>query len=250
MRSLYAGLAAVAFAAVLLTPAASARRTPHHAASCPPGVSDADYCQGPPSIDGSPQTCLNPTHAYVDVSTSVAGDLIVAFVRSDSPASDGNTSVVTGGGLSWHRVAQENKALGDAEVWVATAPARLHDVAITATATKYQGYDEALTVIAFENASGIGASGTFYSQDGAPTGTIRTTAADSWVFAAGDDWLASKARTAGPNQTIEEEDYDKVGDTYWVQSTKAPTAAAGTPVTINDTAPAHDPYNLVLVEIV
>jgi hypothetical protein len=40
-----------------------------------------------------------------------------------------------------------------------------------------------------------------------------------------------------------------VGDTYWVQRRSATTPAAGTVVTINDTAPTTDRWNLSLVEI-
>ena len=38
-------------------------------------------------------------------------------------------------------------------------------------------------------------------------------------------------------------------DTFWVQRTNNVTLPAGTTVTIKDTAPTADPYNLVLVEI-
>jgi uncharacterized protein (TIGR03437 family) len=38
-------------------------------------------------------------------------------------------------------------------------------------------------------------------------------------------------------------------DTYWVQRMSGTTAASGTSVTINDTAPTGDPYNLSIVEI-
>ena len=40
-----------------------------------------------------------------------------------------------------------------------------------------------------------------------------------------------------------------VGDTYWVQSRTAPTPAAGTRVTVNDTAPTKDMWNPALVEV-
>ncbi|MGO9900292.1 MAG: hypothetical protein ACLP0J_11490 [Solirubrobacteraceae bacterium] len=53
----------------------------------------------------------------------------------------------------------------------------------------------------------------------------------------------------GPGQTVQHTYTDRVGDTYWVQSTTAPTPVSGTSVTINDTAPTADPYNLVLVEV-
>jgi hypothetical protein len=40
-----------------------------------------------------------------------------------------------------------------------------------------------------------------------------------------------------------------VGDTYWVQRQNAPTPTSGTNVTINDTAPAADRYDLSIVEV-
>jgi len=40
-----------------------------------------------------------------------------------------------------------------------------------------------------------------------------------------------------------------VGDTFWVQRRTASTAASGTLVTINDTAPTGDRYNLSVCEI-
>jgi hypothetical protein len=84
---------------------------------------------------------------------------------------------------------------------------------------------------------------------GAPTGSLTTSQASSWVFAIGDDWLKSIPRTLGPGQTLIHQATDSVGDTYWVQATNAITPTACTSVTINDTAPTTDPYNLVLVEI-
>jgi hypothetical protein len=242
--------AAAVLAISLLAPAASAMRHASDTAVCPPGTSDPNYCVGPPAIDGHPMTGQANGTATARVSTSAPGDLLVAFVRSDSPYTIGNASTVYGGRLKWSRVAGVNGALGDAEVWVARATSRLKCVKITASAVNFpERFDEVLTVIAFTNATGIGASGTFFSKSGAPTGSLRTTQPNSWVFAAGDDWLASKARTAGPGQTIQQQSSDAVGDTYWVQSTSAPTPVAGTKVTINDIAPTTDPYNLVLVEI-
>jgi hypothetical protein len=139
--------------------------------------------------------------------------------------------------------------MGDAEVWVARAGSRLSGAAITATATKHANFDEVLTVIAFENAPGIGATTTAFSAAGAPTASLKTTRPQTWVFAAGDDWLASINRTPGARQTIQQQSTDSAGDTYWVQPTTVPTQNAGTTVTINDTAPTGDPYDLALVEI-
>jgi hypothetical protein len=229
----------------------STRATDESLDNCPPGQSDPSYCNGPPVIDAGPVTGQTTNTATVKLTTPTPGDLIVAFVRADSPSSAGNTASVSGGpGLVWKRIARANAALGDSEVWVATAGGKLNSAAITATLTKYTGYNAALTVIAFSNASGISTAKTFSSNSGAPAGTLTTTTANTWVFAAGNDWLSSTPRTVGPAQTLQQQSFDSVGDTYWVQSTAAPTAAAGTPVTINDIAPTTDPFNLVLVDIV
>jgi hypothetical protein len=69
------------------------------------------------------------------------------------------------------------------------------------------------------------------------------------VFAVGNDWTRAVKRTLGPNQTLVSEATDPAGDTYWVQSTTTPTASAKTVVTINDTAPTNDRWNLELIEI-
>lgn len=202
-----------------------------------------------PSVDGDPFSGQAITTARTSV-TAAGGDLLVAFIRTDSPASAGNTATISGGGLAWTQVARENRALGDAEVWTATVPSGgLNNAVITAKTVKFAGYDVALTVMAFKDATGVVSSTTAFAKKGAPSATLTTTQAGSWVFAAGDDWLKSINRTPGSGQKIWQQSTDSVGDTYWVQSTNAPTANAGTPVTINDTAPTGDRFDLVLVEI-
>jgi hypothetical protein len=200
-----------------------------------------------PSIDGQASgQAINSATAHL--SSTASGDLLVAFVASDSPHTVGNTSTVSGGGVTWTLVGRENKNLGDAEIWTARATGVLHNAAITAK-VKIAGYDETITVIAFKNAPGTGKVATFTSMKGAPTGSLTTSQANSWVFAIGDDWLKSIPRTLGTGQMLIHQATDKVGDTYWVQATNGITPTAGTSVTVNDTAPKTDPYNLVLVEI-
>lgn len=206
-----------------------------------------------PAVDGSASveavsSAQKDNAATASLSTTTPGDLIVAFVGSDSPPSGGQSSVVSGGGLTWTKAGSENASLGDAEVWTAHATTALSGAQITAK-QKIQGWDEALTVVAFANAAGVGATTVKTAPKGAPSATVTTTAANSWVWASGDDWLKSIDRTPAAGQTIVHSATDKVGDTYWVQSTTAPTPATGTAVTINDTAPTGDPFNLVLVEI-
>jgi hypothetical protein len=185
--------------------------------------------------------------ASVTVSTTTAGDLLVAFVSGRGPAGKSQSASVSGG-LKWTLAGRENTGRGDAEVWDARAGGMLHKLRVTAT-QRYSGSTVTFTVVAFVNAAGIGRHATFHSGAGAPIGTLATSKNDSLVFAVGDDWLNSAARTPGAGQAIYYQSTDSAHDTYWVQATKSVAASAGTRVTINDTRPARDPYNLVLAEI-
>lgn len=206
-----------------------------------------------PAVDGTVSVASSGSaqrynSATAVLTTSVPGDLVVAFVGSDSPKSGGQSSVVSGAGLAWTQVGSQNGNRGDAEIWTARATGALSKARITAT-QKIKGWDEVLTVVAFDNATGTGAVQTVSAATGAPSASLTTTGANSWVWAMGDDWLKSIKRTVPAGQVILHQATDRVGDTYWVQSTATPTAAASTPVTINDTAPTTDPYNLVLLEV-
>jgi hypothetical protein len=65
----------------------------------------------------------------------------------------------------------------------------------------------------------------------------------------GVDWDRAVARTIGSGQTMVHQFLAPVGDTYWVQRRTAATATSGTVVTINDTAPTLDQWNLSICEI-
>jgi Domain of unknown function (DUF1929)/Bacterial Ig domain/Glyoxal oxidase N-terminus/Kelch motif len=65
----------------------------------------------------------------------------------------------------------------------------------------------------------------------------------------GNDYDNGIARTLGNNQTMVHQLLSSAGDTYWVQRQNAPTPVSGTSVTINDTAPTGDRYNLAIVEV-
>jgi hypothetical protein len=200
-----------------------------------------------PVVDDSSNLTGSTSITDTQLTTSSANDLVVAYVSADGPASGGQSVTVSGSGLTWARVAQQNGALGDAEVWAANA-GTLKKITVKVTAAK-KGYGLVLTDATYKNATGIGAKGTFKSTSGAPTGTIKTTQGNSWVWAVGFDWATATKRTVGPGQTLFSQNLDAANNTYWVQSTTSPTLAAGTSVTINDTAPTSDPYDLVLVEI-
>ncbi len=201
----------------------------------------------PPVVDDSSNQTGSTSITDTQLTTSSPNDLVVAYVSADGPASGGQSVTVSGSGLAWTRVAQQNGVLGDAEVWAANAGTN-KKITVKVTAAK-KGYGLVLTDVTYKNATGIGAKGTFKSTSGAPTGTITTTQSNSWVWAVGFDWATATKRTVGPSQTLFSQNLDAANNTYWVQSTKSPTLAAGTNVTINDTAPTTDPYDLVLVEI-
>src|SRR6185295_14398555 len=65
----------------------------------------------------------------------------------------------------------------------------------------------------------------------------------------GTDYDNPIARTLGTGQTIVHQYLATIGDTYWVQRRTIATPLAGTSVTINDTAPTTDRYNLSICEI-
>ena len=187
--------------------------------------------------------------AVANLSTTTPDDLIVAFVSSDGPDSATQKSKVTGGGLTWTLDKRTNSGWGTSEIWTAQATGTLSDAAITSTLAEPGDFGTALTVVAFSHATGIGQSVGASGTTGAPTASLTTSGTDGWVFAVGNDWTASVPRTLGPDQTLLTQSTDARGDTYWVQYQTAAASAAGTSVTINDTAPTDDRWNLTLIEI-
>ena len=184
--------------------------------------------------------------------TAATGEVLLAFVSSDGPdAAGGQTVTVSGAGLTWTPVKRANGQAGDAEVWTATAPSVLTSVTVTSTPGK-SGYDQDLTVVAMEGAAGVGTSVAASASGGAPTVSVTTTGpAASLVFAVGDDWDNAVARTLPSGQVLLDQWVDTaVGDTYWTQYTNQAVSPAGTVVTMKDTAPSSDRWNMVAVELV
>ncbi|MDQ1475116.1 MAG: large repetitive protein, partial [Actinomycetota bacterium] len=180
--------------------------------------------------------------------TSLAGDLIVAFVSADGPASSTTTTSVTGSGLTWTLDQRGNSQAGTTEVWHANASTALTNAVVTATSSS--GLDISITVVAFNGASGIGAHVSAGARTGAPSATLTTAGSGSLVYAVGNDYDRATARTTGSGESIVHQWVDTVsGDTFWVQSANAPTGAPGSSVTMDDTAPTTDRWNLTAVEI-
>jgi hypothetical protein len=186
------------------------------------------------------------------LTTSAPGELLLAFVTSDGPSGAGSMtfSGVTGGGLTWHLVRRANAQAGTAEIWAASAAAVLTNATVTATRAS-GSYAGSITVVALSGAdltapvASAGAS----AATGAPTVTLTTTRAGSWVWGVGNDWDRATARTVGSGQTKVDEYLATVGDTLWVQRQNAAAPLPGTAVTLNDTAPTSDRWNLAAVEV-
>jgi hypothetical protein len=78
-----------------------------------------------------------------------------------------------------------------------------------------------------------------------------TTRNNSLVVGVGNDFDRPIARTfPTATQMLVHQYLPPVGDTYWVQRRIGVTPLSGTSVTINDTAPTGDQYNLSICEVV
>jgi hypothetical protein len=190
-------------------------------------------------------------------STTSGNELLLAFISTDY-LTGSNTTVksVTGAGLTWVLVTRTNVQSGTSEIWRAFAPAALSSVKVTANLS--QSVVSSLTVVSFTgvNTSGtygsgaIGAIGNANASSGAPAAKLVTTRNNSLVVGVANDYDNAISRTPGSYQTVVHQDLSPVGDTYWVQIQNGTTPLSGTTVTINDTAPTKDRYNLAICEIV
>ncbi|HXL91723.1 MAG TPA: IPT/TIG domain-containing protein [Streptosporangiaceae bacterium] len=225
--------------------------------SAPVTADQYTYQSPPPAIDGE-VTAKGGTTVTAELTTAGSGDLIVAFVAGDGPSFAAQTAKVSGGGLTWTLARRTNTRNGTAEVWEARASGAMTRVPITSSLA-FSIFSQVLTVVAFKNAPGTGATASMSGGTGAPSGILTTTVPNSWVFAVATDTptigLApvganTAAVTPGSSQTLIAEATASDGDTSWVQSRTTPTPAAGTAVTINDTTtPANGLWNLTLIEI-
>jgi hypothetical protein len=200
--------------------------------------------QAQESVHGRGTLTTPPFH------TAMAGEVLFAFVAQDGPAGSGKqTATVSGAGLTWKLVKRENAQSGDSEVWQATAPSVLPGATVTSTPSK-SGYSQDLTVVAMEGVSGVGAVAAGSGAKGAPSVKLTTTGATSLLFTVGNDWDNAIPWTLPSGWVLLDQWVNtSVGDTYWTQYTNTPTGAAGSVVTVSDSAPTSDQWNLVAVEL-
>ncbi|HEY5154977.1 MAG TPA: Ig-like domain-containing protein, partial [Acidimicrobiales bacterium] len=156
---------------------------------------------GAVQVDQQISATGNTTIATPAFSTAAANEQLLAFVGSDAPPGKKQTMTVTGGGLTWNLVKRSNVQPGDAEIWSATAPAVLTNIAVTATAT-LPGKNASLTVLTVQNSVGIGASSIAGGTTGAPAVALTTTGSGSMLLATGNDYDRAAGRTLGPAQAL------------------------------------------------
>ena len=221
-----------------------------------PAQTQSSY--GPLSIDAQISSDKTPssTNTTPSFSTTVANELLLAFISSDNTSAP-NTTVtgISGAGLTWQLVQRTNVQLGTAEIWRAFAPNPLTNVTVSVSLS--QSVANSVTVLSFigadpsglNGAGAIGAVGTGNASPGAPAASLVTTRSNSWVFGVGNDWDNAISRIAGANQSVIHQYLATVNDTYWVQGQNLSTPASGSTVTLNDTAPATDRYNFSIVEV-
>jgi hypothetical protein len=246
------------------------------AAACQPGNINPPYCS-PPQLNSLFGAFTNQGTVTESVYTNAPNVLLVAFLSSDGPKSGGQSMTLSctsasGGAcpVTFHKLTAENAGGGgDVEAWYADATSiisRSAPIKVTTSAVKSgcpsgtSKCDVNLSVITFQNAIspgstgvqaiGIGNSAANSSSRGAPNVTVKTSEPDSWVWAMGNDWGGGTFRTVPSGQQAPVQIVDGgLKKTFWVQSTSSYTPNNGTSVTINDTAPASDPFNYVAVEI-
>jgi chitodextrinase len=182
--------------------------------------------------------------------TTQGNELLVAFITSDGSNNSAQSfSSVTGGGLTWTLRKRVNTQQGTSEIWTASAVSVLTNASVTATRAN-GSYVGSITVATFKNANltTIGAVGGANATTGAPSASLTATQTGSVVWGVGNDWDRAVAHTAGSGQTMVDQYLATVGDSFWVQS-KDGTSTTGQIVTISDTAPTTDRWNLATIEI-
>jgi hypothetical protein len=191
-------------------------------------------------------TAVGKSTATATVTTTVAGDLLVALVAGRGPSGT-QTATVSGGGVTWHFAGRENAGRGDVEVWTATAGGILKAVPVKATA-KTSGFAVTMTVVAVKNAAAAGALAKAEAATGAPKATLKTAHNDAWVLAMADDSAHSVTPKPAAGQFVVSRVADST-DTFWAQATSQLVVTAGTSVTISDSTPTADPWDLIVVEV-
>ena len=117
---------------------------------------------------------------------------------------------------------------------------------------KVKGYDQQLTVIAVQMSDGAGASAAASGAGGLPEVSLTTDRSRHAGLRGRAPTPASATRAHAGLQpgAARHEDLDTArGDTFWSQYQGATTGPLGEVVTLADTAPSGDHWNMAAVEV-
>lgn len=197
--------------------------------------------------------------------TTPAAVLLVALVGRDTGVAAANSlGTVSGAGLTWTLAGRKTDSTGATgvitggtaqpgcvDVWWAYSAAALTSATITDTRADNGTKNHALKVMVLTGAetTWAGAVAANGAASGLPTVTLTTTAGNAWVFAASLDWAQKGLGTADTGQTIVDEFNSTSNITFHVWRQTSTTAASGTSVTNDLTAPAAEQYNIVGIEL-
>ncbi len=216
-------------------------------------VNNPPTAASPPPLKVDGQVSVNsassgPALTATGLTTTKAGDVLLAFVSADGPGTALQSSTVTGAGLTWSLVHRENTQIGSSEVWTTTAPAVLNNASVVSTLA-VPGYYQSLTVTAFSGSSGVGVSAGANALHGAPSVSLTTSTANSLLYGVGYDADDAYARTLGTGQSLVHQFLPNAAGSFWVQKHNTPVVTAGTTVAVNAVDPTSDRWNMVAVEI-
>jgi hypothetical protein len=209
----------------------------------------------PLALDVLTSAASSPGSASItspQLSTSHAGELLVAFIAADGPSRQSTQRItsVSGAGVAWALAVRSNVQAGTAEVWTAHAASRLVGVRVNASLAE-PGFEGSISIATFTGArSNAGNTESASAPSGEPEVGLKTWRQGAWVWAIGNDWDNGIARSPVAGQVVNYQHVDtNPGNTFWVQDQTSRVVTAGTRVVIADPHPTTDRWDYAAVEI-
>jgi hypothetical protein len=190
-------------------------------------------------------------------------ELLVAYVATFNEKTVSSVSAVTNPGAPDQGTVTLTRAAfaqdtypgngGYVSVWTARLPVNVVTATVTATITGAPTWSSTMWVQPYSGAGGVGVSKGLFGPPGpgatAASVTLTPQRTGSLVTGVGYDSDNITTRVAGSGQTIAEQYDDPTNFAkMWWQKRNA-TTTRGTAVTLNDTAPTNEQWDLVATEI-
>lgn len=181
-------------------------------------------------------------------STGYANEIIWAIIAGDSGAS--SVMTVSGGGLTWHAASTFTNARQNTFVYWALASSPVSGITVTTADTGNTSSSWGVHIVSMTGVNTTSPFGASAQKDpnatGAFTQAITTTAANSWVWLAWNNYSANTTPTVGTSQTkVNDIANANDGNRYSTTRQTAVTASSGTSVTMSNTAPTVSSAGIV-----